>query len=136
VIAGSNERLRRRLTKTDWPVPVTVLGFTRDVALWMAAADVLLTKAGSGAIAEAACVGVTTLLTGFVPGQEEGNVAWARESGAAVFEPRPKRAAALVERWLGPDRSELLELAARMRAVGRPEASRSIADAALGLLSR
>ena len=136
VIAGNNDRLRARLTKVDWPVPVTVLGFTQDVALWMAAADVLLTKAGSGAIAEAACIGVATLLTGFVPGQEEGNVAWARESGAAVFEPRPKRAAALVERWLGPDRSELEDLAARMRAVGRPEASRAIADAVLALLSR
>jgi 1,2-diacylglycerol 3-beta-galactosyltransferase len=134
VIAGNNDRLRARLTRVDWPVPVTVLGFTQDVALWMAAADVLLTKAGSGAIAEAACIGVATLLTGFVPGQEEGNIAWARESGAAVFEPRPKRAAALVERWLGPDRGELEDLAARMRAVGRPEASRAIADAALALL--
>jgi len=134
VIAGNNDRLRARLTRVDWPVPVTVLGFTQDVALWMAAADVLLTKAGSGAIAEAACIGVATLLTGFVPGQEEGNIAWARESGAAVFEPRPKRAAALVERWLGPDRGELEDLAARMRAAGRPEASRAIADAVLALL--
>jgi 1,2-diacylglycerol 3-beta-galactosyltransferase len=135
VIAGANERLRRRLARGDWPVPLTVLGFTRDVAMWMAAADVLLTKAGPGTIAEAACLGVPTLLTGFVPGQEEGNAAWAEDNGGAVFEPRPRRAAVLVERWL-QDAGELEERSARMRAMGRPDAARAIADATLALLSR
>jgi 1,2-diacylglycerol 3-beta-galactosyltransferase len=134
VIAGGNERLRKRLAGTAWPLPVTVLGLTDRVADWMAAADVLLTKAGPGTIAEAACLGVPTLLTGFVPGQEEENVAWAERNGGAVFEPRPKRAAALVERWLrSPD--ELEALSARMREMGRPEASSVIADAALKLLA-
>jgi 1,2-diacylglycerol 3-beta-galactosyltransferase len=132
--AGGNERLRKRLAGTAWPLPVTVLGLTDRVADWMAAADVLLTKAGPGTIAEAACLGVPTLLTGFVPGQEEENVAWAERNGGAVFEPRPKRAAALVERWLrSPD--ELEALSARMREMGRPEASSVIADAALKLLA-
>jgi 1,2-diacylglycerol 3-beta-galactosyltransferase len=134
VIAGGNERLRKRLAGTAWPLPVTVLGLTDRVADWMAAADVLLTKAGPGTIAEAACLGVPTLLTGFVPGQEEENVAWAERNGGAVFEPRPKRAAALVERWLrSPD--ELEALSARMREMGRPEASSIIAHAALRLLA-
>lgn len=136
VITGGNERLRRRLAGSDWPVPVTVLGFTPDVATWMAASDILLTKAGPGTIAEAACLGVPTLLTGFVPGQEEGNVAWAEDNGGAVFEPRPKRAAALVGRWLGSDRGELERMSARMSAMGRPGAARAIAGAALELLAR
>jgi 1,2-diacylglycerol 3-beta-galactosyltransferase len=101
----------------------------------MAAADVLLTKAGPGTIAEAACLGVPTLLTGFVPGQEEENVAWAERNGGAVFEPRPRHAAALVERWLRSGGAELAAMSERMRAMGRPEASRHIADAALALLA-
>lgn len=136
VIAGGNERLRKRLAAADWPVPVTVIGFTSSVAQWMAAADVLLTKAGPGTIAEAACLGVPTLLTGFVPGQEEENVAWAERRGGAVFEPRPKRAAALVEGWLRPGCRELEAMSARMRAMGRPDASRAIADEVLALLGR
>lgn len=134
VIAGGNERLRKRLAATDWPVPVTVLGLTNRVADWMAAADLLLTKAGPGTIAEAACLGVPTLLTGFVPGQEEENVAWAERNGGAVYEPRPKRAAALVEHWLRSGDGELAAMSARMLAMGRPEASRAIADRVLGLL--
>lgn len=134
VIAGGNERLRKRLAGIDWPLPVTVLGLTNRVADWMAAADVLLTKAGPGTIAEAACLGVPTLLTGFVPGQEEENVAWAERRGGAVFEPHPKAAAALVGRWLSSPNGELAGLGARMREMGRPEASNVIADAALRLL--
>jgi 1,2-diacylglycerol 3-beta-galactosyltransferase len=136
VIAGGNERLRKRLTGTDWPLPVTVLGLTNRVAAWMAAADLLLTKAGPGTIAEAACLGVPTLLTGFVPGQEEDNVSWAERNGGALYEPRPKQAAALVERWLRAGDGELEAMSARMREMGRPEASRLIADATLGLISR
>jgi 1,2-diacylglycerol 3-beta-galactosyltransferase len=136
VIAGGNEPLRKRLAKKkDWRVPVTVIGLTDRVAQWMAAADVLLTKAGPGTIAEAACLGVPTLLTGFVPGQEEENVAWAERNGGAVFEPRPRHAAALVERWLRSGGAELAAMSERMRAMGRPEASRHIADAALALLA-
>lgn len=136
VIAGGNARLRKRLAGNDWPVPTTVLGLTDRVADWMAAADLLLTKAGPGTIAEAACLGVPTLLTGFVPGQEEDNVAWAERNGGAVFEPRPKQAAELVARWLGAGDGELEAMSTRMRSMGRPEASRVIADATLGLLAR
>ncbi len=136
VIAGGNERLRRRLEGAVWPIPVAVLGLTNRVAEWMVAADILLTKAGPGTVAEAACLGLPTLLTGFVPGQEEDNVAWAERNGGAVFEPGPKRAAALVERWLRSGNGELSAMSARMLEMARPEASRAIADAVLGLLGR
>lgn len=134
VIAGGNERLRKRLAGTEWPLPVTVLGLTDRVADWMAAADVLLTKAGPGTIAEAACLGVPTLLTGFVPGQEEFNVGWAERHGGAVYEPRPRHAAALVEVWLRFPDGVSEAMSARMRAMGRPDASRDIADAVMALL--
>lgn len=134
VIAGGNKRLHKRLSGIDWPLPVKVVGLTSQVAGWMAAADLLLTKAGPGTIAEAACLSVPTLLTGFVPGQEEDNVAWASRNGGAVFEPRPKHAAALVERWLRPGSPDLGQMSAKMRDMGRPESSRLIADASLSLL--
>ena len=38
------------------------------------AADVLVTKAGPGTIAEAAAVGLPVMVTSFLPGQEAGNV--------------------------------------------------------------
>lgn len=136
IITGSNERMRRRLEVKEWPLPVTVLGFTDRMAAWMASADVLLTKAGPGTIAEAACLGVPTVLTGFVPGQEEPNVGWAQRNGGAVFEPEPRRAAAVVERWLRPGSRDLAERGMMMTAMGSCEAASRIAEASLMLLRR
>lgn len=47
-------------------VDVVPLGFVTDMAAHMAAADVLVTKAGPGSIAEAAAVGLPVMLTRYV----------------------------------------------------------------------
>ena len=54
-------------------VEVVGLGFVTNMSEYMAASDVLVTKAGPGTIAEAAAVGLPVMLTSFLPGQEEGN---------------------------------------------------------------
>ena len=76
IIAGSNQPLQRRLRGEPWPIPVTILGFVENMADWLAAADLLITKAGPGTLAEAACTGVPVIITSFIPGQEACNVAW------------------------------------------------------------
>jgi 1,2-diacylglycerol 3-beta-galactosyltransferase len=50
-------------------IRVRALGFVQNMAEWMVAADVLITKAGPGTIAEAASVGLPVLLTSFLPGK-------------------------------------------------------------------
>jgi 1,2-diacylglycerol 3-beta-galactosyltransferase len=49
-------------------VMVHPLGFVNNMADYMVAADILVSKAGPGTIAEAACVGLPVLLTSFLPG--------------------------------------------------------------------
>jgi 1,2-diacylglycerol 3-beta-galactosyltransferase len=74
-ICGRNARLRRRLVRLAerYPGRLVVGGYVADMAAWLRCADVLVTKAGPGAIAEALCCGTPLLLTGHVPGQERGN---------------------------------------------------------------
>lgn len=134
IIAGRNERLRRRLASARWPLPVTVLGFVERMADWLAASDLLITKAGPGTLAEAACLGVPALITGFIPGQEDGNVTWAQEQGAGIFEPDPARVAALAAELLQPGAAGLAQMAGRARAIARPRAAAEIAELALTLL--
>jgi len=50
-------------------VLVHPLGFVNNMSEYMVAADVLVTKAGPGTIAEAAAVGLPVLLTSFLPGE-------------------------------------------------------------------
>jgi 1,2-diacylglycerol 3-beta-galactosyltransferase len=136
IIAGNNVALQRSLRSEPWPIPVTVLGFVEEMASWLAATDLLITKAGPTTLAEAACAGVPVLITGFVPGQEVGNVSWVEEHNAGVFAPEIAQAARLVCEWLRPGNPELTEMAARARAIAQPDAAPQIVRAALELLSR
>ena len=135
VIAGRNSVLERRLRAETWPIPVTVLGYVNNMAEWLAASDLLITKAGPGALAEAACLGTPVLITGYIPGQESGNVTWAEEHGAGVFEPDLDRIADLAAEWLQPGNPTLARMSAAANAIAQPDAACQIAHAALELLA-
>ncbi len=57
---------------------VRVLPFTDDIAPYMAAADVIVGKAGPNSIAEAVMLEKPFIATAFIPGQEEPNLAFLR----------------------------------------------------------
>jgi len=105
------------------------------MAEWLAAADLLITKAGPGALAEAACLGTPALITGYIRGQESGNVTWTVEHGAGIFEPDISRIAELVTDWFRPGDPALARMSAAASALAQPDAARQIAHAALGLLA-
>ena len=69
------------------------LGFVSNVEDYMHAASVLITKAGPGTIAEAACCRLPCILSSFLPGQEEGNVEYVRNSGIGDYAPTAKTVA-------------------------------------------
>jgi 1,2-diacylglycerol 3-beta-galactosyltransferase len=85
-LCGRNRRAARRLAETAVRTDgrLRVLGFTDAMADWLRCTDVLVTKAGPGAIAEAACCAVPLLLTGHLPGQERGNTGLVTAAGAGV----------------------------------------------------
>ncbi|WP_322798610.1 MGDG synthase family glycosyltransferase [Thermoflexus sp.] len=122
VVAGRNERLRRRLAAVDWPIPTYVYGFVRNIPEMMAAADLLITKAGPNTIAEALAVGRPMILTHYLPGQEEGNVDYVVNGGAGVYAPEPEQVKEALREWL--TRPGLLEaLSQRATAMGYPDAA-------------
>jgi 1,2-diacylglycerol 3-beta-galactosyltransferase len=135
IIAGRNSVLEQRLRAETWPIPVTVLGYVNNMAEWLAAADLFITKAGPGALAEAACLSTPALITDYIPGQEVGNVTWAAEHGAGVFEPDTDRIADLVSDLFRPGNPELVRMSAAAGELARPDAAQQIAHAALGLLA-
>ena len=70
---GTNKHLASRFSNI---ARVNVLPFTSKIAPYMAAADVIVGKAGPNAIAEAVMLGKPFLATSFIPGQEEPNLAF------------------------------------------------------------
>lgn len=84
-ICGRNLRLERRLSPLAARTGnrLRVEGFVHNMAEWLRCADVVVTKAGPGTIAEATCCAAPLLVTSHVPGQEKGNTEFVVEAGAA-----------------------------------------------------
>ncbi len=83
VVCGRNETLRAKLDDlaTALPTPMSVLGFTDKIPELMHAADLLVTKAGPGTLAEANAAQLPVVVYDYVPGQERGNVEFVRHNG-------------------------------------------------------
>jgi 1,2-diacylglycerol 3-beta-galactosyltransferase len=83
VVCGRNESLRQKLDEMSiaLPTPTTVMGFTDKIPELFHAADLLVTKAGPGALAEANAAGLPVVVYDYVPGQERGNVEFVRRNG-------------------------------------------------------
>ena len=83
VVCGRNETLRAKLEDfaASMPVPMTVMGFTDKIPELMHAADLLVTKAGPGTLAEANAAQLPVVVYDYVPGQERGNVEFVRHNG-------------------------------------------------------
>lgn len=74
VLAGRNTALKKRLeAEFSGYTMLSVMDYTRQVPLYMDAADVLLTKPGGLTITEAAVKGVPMVLTAPIPGCETLN---------------------------------------------------------------
>ncbi len=135
IVAGRNESLRRKLEAVSWEIPTRVFGFVTNMPEVMGACDLIITKAGPGTIAEALVMGLPLLISGFIPGQEEGNVRWVVENGAGALIQRPPAIAATARQWLEGDSGLLTQMAARARSLGRPQAALNIARAVHELIN-
>lgn len=107
-------------------VDVVPLGFVTNMAEYMVAADVLVSKAGPGTIAEAAAVGLPVMVTSHLPGQEAGNVDIVLNGGFGDFCEDPETIGLEVACWLQD--SQLLDvMSKKAKKVGHPHAAEEIA---------
>ncbi len=127
VIAGRNQALKQKLEATPFDIPVLVQGFVTNMPDWMRASDVIITKAGPGTICEALACGLPILLSGFLPGQEEGNVTYVEQNGVGVLREDPRAIAATLGEWLAPGADTIAQFSARARELARPGAVLEIA---------
>jgi 1,2-diacylglycerol 3-beta-galactosyltransferase len=127
IIAGRNKGLQKKLEATEWEIPVIAKGFVTNMPDWMSASDLIITKAGPGTIMEALACGLPILLSGFLPGQEEGNVTFVEENGVGVLRDQPEEIARTLAGWLAPGDDTLTRFAARARELARPGAALEIA---------
>ncbi len=126
IIAGRNKKLKERLERYPWRIPVSIHGFVQEMPDFMRAADILVTKAGPGTISEAFIAGLPMVLYSRLPGQEDGNVGYVVSNEAGVWAPRPDAVVAALASWVyNPDLRQ--RAANACLHLARPRAAREIA---------
>jgi 1,2-diacylglycerol 3-beta-galactosyltransferase len=135
VVCGRNEKLKRRMEELRFATPTLILGFVDYMPELMRACDMVVSKAGPGAIAEALATGLPLIITGFLPGQETPNVDYVVDSGVGQF--APKDADLLDEvRVLAEGGPTWREMARKAAELAHPYASSDIARECLLLAAR
>ena len=126
IVCGRNKRLQHTLAAEPWTIPVQVHGFVNNMSDWMSASDCIVTKAGPGTIAESLIRGLPILLSGYIPGQEEGNVPYVLDNKVGVFASEPAAIASQVARWFGSERAALAKMAENARQLANPDSTENI----------
>jgi 1,2-diacylglycerol 3-beta-galactosyltransferase len=132
-VCGRNEKLRRRLARLHFPTPTLVLGFVDNMPELMRAADVIVSKAGPGAIAEALATGLPMVLTSYLPGQETENVGFVKEYGLGVYAARPEQVLEAIREQAAEGGRLHARMSANAASISRPYAALDIARECLRL---
>jgi len=135
--SGAKHLDRLRASYATAGVDASVVAFIDDMAQAYAAADLVIARAGATTVAELAAAGVAAILVPFpfaVDDHQTTNARYLADAGAAILvQQRELRPAALAETLRGLAREELLAMAEKARALGRPDATRAVADACVAV---
>ncbi|HWV89875.1 MAG TPA: undecaprenyldiphospho-muramoylpentapeptide beta-N-acetylglucosaminyltransferase [Burkholderiales bacterium] len=114
-----------------------LLAFIDDMARRYAEADLVICRAGAVTIAELSAGGMASLLVPFphaVDDHQTANARFLAERGAALLlqqrELSPQTLAQMIQ---GLDRSRLLDMARKARALGKPDAARIVAERCMSI---
>lgn len=113
-------------------IEAQVVPFIEDMAAAYVWADVVLARAGAISVSELTAAGVPSILVPLVTkttSHQVGNAKYMQEAGAAIYLPQSElttgKLTALLE---GLNREELLEMAKKAKALGKPDAAATVAD--------
>lgn len=127
VLCGTNLRAYNKLLRMKTKHPLAPVAFTKNVPLYMAGADVLITKPGGLSTSEALAAGLPMLLHRPIPGHEAYNEAYLLQSGAALpLDAQGDKAAFL--KSLLQDEGRLQSMRAAARAAGHPDSATKLAE--------
>jgi UDP-N-acetylglucosamine--N-acetylmuramyl-(pentapeptide) pyrophosphoryl-undecaprenol N-acetylglucosamine transferase len=111
---------------------VEVIPFIDDMAARLAACDVMLCRAGAVTVSELCAGGVPAVLVPLIvstTSHQRDNALFMAQHGAAIHLPQEQMTAdKLAEVLRGLDRTQLLSMADKARALGRPRAAARVAD--------
>lgn len=135
LVAGGNEELLDEFKAADWHHPVKIYNFVDFMPRLMRTADMILCKAGGLITTESLASGLPIMVVNFLPGQEEGNVAYIVEQGAGELCDTPDKAIETLTLWLKDEGENFRKVAHIAAHAGQADAAMIIAENAWQLMS-
>jgi 1,2-diacylglycerol 3-beta-galactosyltransferase len=129
VVTGRNRPLYASLQrmKSRLHVPAQIFGFVQNMPELMHASDIIVTKAGPGSICEALVCHLPIVLSGYVSGQEEGNVEYVVSNKVGELALDPVTLISVLRRLIKPGSQDLREWTRNAERISRPDAAFDIA---------
>ncbi len=136
VVTGRNRRLYTHLqrTRSSLHVPAKIFGFVQNMPELMHVSDVIITKAGPGTICEALACNLPIILSGYVPGQEEGNIDFVVDNSVGSLALEAPTLIDALRRLIRPGSLELRRQKENAKRISRPRASFDIAECILSYM--
>ena len=134
VVAGRNPHLESDLNHLPWKIPHLVFGFTKEIPTLMQASDLIITKAGPSTLAESLTCKLPVLISGFIRGQETGNVYWLIDHHAGIYTPTIPQTLSSI-RYLASHPRQLKQYRVSAQKISRPDAAFDVAREIYRLVS-
>ncbi len=110
--AGTNRALQGKYKNRS---DIAVLPYTKEIAWFMSAADVVMGKAGPNMLFESVMLGKPFIASAYIPGQEQANLAFIQRHGLGWVALQPEEQRTLIASLIhNPDR--LSDIAATLNA--------------------
>lgn len=131
-ICGNNKRLKNKIDKATWTKDVYNFGYVDNVDVFMDMADCIVTKPGGLTTSEALAKGLPMLMANPIPGQEDRNVEFLLNAGAAIKISETYPIDEAVYQLFYSDQRRLL-LDQTVTMLGKPNATKDLAEFVLSI---
>ncbi|UBH16079.1 diglucosyl diacylglycerol synthase [Macrococcus armenti] len=134
VVCGNNTQLINTLKAAYKDTPnVLIIGFTKEMAGWMASCDLMLTKPGGITISESLCKSIPLVFFNPAPGQESENAKYFTEKGFSRITNSYEETTATVLELLSNEH-QLKQYKENMQKHYLPESSKNICMSLMQIL--
>ena len=133
-ICGNNKKLKAQIDELKTRKEIFNYGYVNNVDVFMDAADCIVTKPGGLTTSEALAKGLPMLMNNPVPGQEDRNVEFLLNAGAAVKISKTFPIDdALQQLFLSEKRRQILTDSIQL--LGKPNSTKDLVAFIVGLIS-
>ncbi len=131
IVCGRNKSLKKRMELTlleKYAGRVQIYGFVKDIENIMAESDILFARASPNVMMEAVMCNLPLVVTGALPGQEEGNPAYAETYNLGVVCLEPRRIKETVQILLANNAEKLNKIKKSQYEYRDPDIAKNIVD--------